>query len=440
MATITFFADHSEEPVLWVPPQSEAFTVEVGEGVRVVRSRTVKNAVEGALLHIPFVFFLIVAILIMLSALLPSIGDEPGVSSDAVAQCDYRYLEAYTGDGTLYCMDEMMPYTLVLDSIEQGEENHIRETFEGSQTYEYRWHEERDLVVIGFLDEGRYDCVLFMPETSLPEQWSVSDLKVDDPESYFPSWCGEEASTAERNYTEGEDPFDGTWLFVLGEENPEEVIFRTKVVGLTSFYEEWMSPLWFPSDWGEDEGGVHLMGLIVVGPLLLLTLFIAGHRNQMVIFDTDEKKLTRKRNAKIPSPFKRVWRGLDVGRVRFDHLVRTREHSSGGGEDGPVHTWTTSHPGVDMMVPTDSGDIVAIFFEYGPNPHLHNFLILDLLDNLGVPQETYLVPEAETSPTEDVPREADDDEGGHSVEEDKKGETNSGAFWSFDGQNSEESP
>ena len=79
MATITFFADHSEEPVLWVPPQSGAYTVEVGEGVRVVRSRTVKNAVEGALLHIPFVFILVVAILVVLGALLPSIGDEPGV-------------------------------------------------------------------------------------------------------------------------------------------------------------------------------------------------------------------------------------------------------------------------------------------------------------------------------------------------------------------------
>jgi hypothetical protein len=262
---------------------------------------------------------------------------------------------------------------------------------------------------------------------------------VDDPESYYPQWCGEEASTAERNYTDGEDPFDGTWLFVLGEENPEEVIFRTKVVGLTSYYEEWVSPA-SHFDWDEGDGNGHLMGLIVVGPILLLMWVIAGHRNQMVIFDIDENKLTRKRNGKIPSPFTRVWRGLNLGRVRFDHNVRTREHSSGGGEDGPVNTWTTSHPGVDMMVPTDSGDIVAIFFEYGPNPHLHKSLILDLLDNLGVPQEIYLVPDAETSATEDVPSEADDADDGHSFEEDKNGETNSGAFWSFDGQNSEESP
>ena len=440
MASITFFADHSEEPILWVPPQSEAFTVEVGEGVRVVRSRSVKSAIEGALLYVPFVFFLIVAVVMVLSPVLDDMVNDQISSSDPLNFCEYGYREAYTGDGTLYCMDEMMSHTHALDSIEQGEENHIRETFEGLETYEYRWHEERGLVVLGFLDEGWYDCVLFMPETALPELWSVSDLMVDDPESYYPPWCGEEASTAERNYTEGEDPFDGTWLFVLGEENPEDVIFRTKVVGLTSFYEEWMSPLWLSSDWGEDEGSGHLMGLIVVGPILLLMLFITGHRNQMVIFDTGENKLTRKRNGKIPSPFKRVWRGLDLGRVRFDHHVRTREHSSGGGEDGPVQTWTTSHPGVDMMVPTDSGDIVAIFFEYGPVPHLHNSLILDLLDNLGVPQETYLVPEAETSPAEDVPREADDDDGGHSLAEDKNGKTNSGGFWSFDGQNSEESP
>jgi len=439
MVSITFFADHSEEPVLWVPPQSEAFTVEVGEGVRVVRSRSLKNTVEGVLLNIPFVFFLVIALLISLSAVLPSFDDVQGVSNDDRADCDYRYVEAYTGDGALYCVEDDMPYTFTFDSIEQGEENHILETFEGSETYEYRWHEERGFVVLGFLDDGWYDCVLFIPDTSLPEQWSVRDLMVDDPESYYPQWCGEEASTAERNYTEGEDPFDGTWLFVLGEENPEEVIFRTKVVGLTSYYEEWVSPA-SHFDWDEGDGNGHLMGLIVVGPILLLMWVIAGHRNQMVIFDIDENKLTRKRNGKIPFPFTRVWRGLNLGRVRFDHNVRTREHSSGGGEDGPVNTWTTSHPGVDMIVPTDSGDVIAIFFEYGANPHLHKSLILDLLDNLGVPQEIYLVPEAETSATEDVPRKLDDVDDGHSLEDDKNGETNSGAFWSFDGQNSEESP
>jgi len=439
MVSITFFADHSEEPVLWVPPQSEAFTVEVGEGVRVVRSRSLKNTVEGVLLNIPFVFFLVIALLISLSAVLPSFDDVQGVSNDDRVDCDYRYVEAYTGDGALYCVEDDMPYTFTFDSIEQGEENHILETFEGSETYEYRWHEERGFVVLGFLDDGWYDCVLFIPDTSLPEQWSVRDLMVDDPESYYPQWCGEEASTAERNYTDGEDPFDGTWLFVLGEENPEEVIFRTKVVGLTSYYEEWVSPA-SHFDWDEGDGNGHLMGLIVVGPILLLMGMIAGHRNQMVIFHIGECKLTKKRNSKIPSPFKRVWHGLDLGRISFNHHVRTRQHSSGGGEDGPVQTWTTSHPGVDMIVPTDSGDVIAIFFEYGANPHLHKSLILDLLDNLGVPQEIYLVPEAETSATEDVPRKLDDADDGHSLEEDKNGETKSGAFWSFDGQNSEESP
>lgn len=249
MVSIIFFADHSEEPVLWVPPQSEAFTVEVGEGVRVVRSRSVKSAIEGAL---PYVVF---AILIVLGP--------------------------------------------VLDVIANG----------------------------------------------------------------------------------------------------------------------WM----------------------VVGPILFIQWIIFGHRNQMVIFDLDENKLTRKRNGKIFFPFTRVWRGLNLGRVQFDHNVRDREHSSSSA-DAVADTWTTSHPGVDMIVPTDSGDIVAIFFEYGPNPQLHKSLILDLLDNLGVPQEIYLVPEAETSATEDVPRKHDDADDGYSLVENKNGETNSGAFWSFDGQNSEELP
>ena len=441
MASITFFADHSEEPVLWVPPQSGAYTVEVGEGVGVVRTRSVKNAFEGALLHIPFVFVLIVAVVMILSSVLPDVGDQQSSSSDPLDFCEYGSREAYTGDGTLYCKDDMMPYSIVLDSIEQGEENHILETFEGTETYEYRWHQERGLVVFGFLDDGWYDCVLLMPETSLPEQWSASDLMVEDPESYHPPWCGEEASTAERNYTEGEDPFNGTWLFVLGEESPEEVIFRTKVVGLTSFYEEWRSPLWFSSDWGEDDGSGHLAALIVLGPILLLTWFIAGHRNQMVIFDTGERTLTRKRNGKIPSPFKRVWQGLDIDGISFDHHVRTREHSSGGGEDEPVQHWTTSHPGVDMMVPTDSGEIVAVFFEYGQKPSLHDFLILELLENLGVPREAYLSPEGKALPPEAVPVGSFvHDQGKPPSQDDGDGETNTGVFWSFDGQNAEESP
>ena len=81
MASITFFADHSEEPVLWVPPQNGAYTVEVGEGVGVVRTRSVKNAFEGALLHIPFVFVLIVAVVIVLSSVLPDVGDQQSSSS-----------------------------------------------------------------------------------------------------------------------------------------------------------------------------------------------------------------------------------------------------------------------------------------------------------------------------------------------------------------------
>jgi hypothetical protein len=441
MATIQFFADYSEEPVLWVPPKIGAYTVEVGEGVRVVRTRSVKNALQGGLLYIPFVFVLFSVILMTLSTVLPEIVNEQSTSSASSDFCDYGYREALTGDETVYCVEEMMPLTMRFDKIETGDENHVRETYEGSQTNEYRWHEDRGVVVLGFLDDGWYDCVLFIPESSLPAQWSFSDLMVDDPESYHPSWCGEEASTAERNYTEGEDPFDGTWLFVVGEESPEVAIFRIKVVGLTSFYEEWMSPLWFSSEWGQDEGIGDLMGLVVALPILFLMWFIAGHRNQMVIFDADGKKLIRKRSGAIPTPFKRVWQGLDLGRVRFDHHVRTREHSSGGGEDGPRQTWTTTHPGVDMMVPTDSGDIVAIFFEYGSEPHLHNFLILELLENLGVPREAYLQPETETPPPEDAPEGSlVPDEGGPLSQEVVDQKTNSGAFWSFDGQNSEESP
>ena len=59
-------------------------------------------------------------------------------------------------------------------------------------------------------------------------------------------------------------------------------------------------PLWLSSDWDEGEGSFNLMGLIVVLPILLLTWFIAGHRNQMVIFDLDEKKLTRNATARFP--------------------------------------------------------------------------------------------------------------------------------------------
>lgn len=441
MASITFFADHSEEPVFWVPPQSGAYSVEVNEGVRVVRSRSVKNAVEGAILHIPFVFVLIGVVFMVLSTVLPDIMNEQSTSSASSDFCEYGYREVYTGDGTLYCVEEMMPFTMRFDKIETGDENHVRETYEGSQTNEYRWHEERGVIVLGFLDDGWYDCVLLIPESSLPAQWSFSDLMVEDPQSYHPPWCGEEASTAERNYTEGEDPWNGTWLFVLEEENPGDVIFRIKMVRLTSFYEEWMSPLWLSSDWSEDEGSGTLMGLIVAGPILLFMWFIAGHRNRMVIFDTDGKTLTRKRNGKIPSPFKRVWQGLDLRGVSFDHHVRTRQHSSGGGDDGPVQHWTTSHPGVDMMVPTDSGDIVAIFFEYGSNPDLHNFLILELLENLGIPREAYLSPESEALPPEDVSvGSLVHDEGGPLSQDGVEQNTNSGTFWSFDDQNSEESP
>ena len=94
-----------------------------------------------------------------------------------------------------------------------------------------------------------------------------------------------------------------------------------------------------------------------------------------------------------------------------------------------------------MMVPTDSGDIVAVFFEYGQKPNLHDFLILELLENLGVPREAYLSPEGKALPPETVPVGSFvHDQGKPPSQDDGDGETNTGVFWSFDGQNAEESP
>ena len=160
----------------------------------------------------------------------------------------------------------------------------------------------------------------------------------------------------------------------------------------------------------------------------------------MVIFGTDGKTLTRKRKGKIPSPFKCVWQGLDLRRASFYHCVRNRHHSSGGGDDGPRRHWTTEHPGVDMMVPADSGSIVAIFFEYGDKPHLHDSLILELLENLGIPREAYVSPASEALLPEDVSGGSlVHDEGGPLSQDGVEQNMNSGTFWSFDGQNSEES-
>ena len=80
MASNTFVAENSEQPVLWVPKQSGAYTVKVSEGVRVVRSRSVENAVVGAFVQFPFVLVLVIIFLI---TILPGIENTQSTSSDS---------------------------------------------------------------------------------------------------------------------------------------------------------------------------------------------------------------------------------------------------------------------------------------------------------------------------------------------------------------------
>lgn len=277
------------------------------------------------------------------------------------------------GDGSRYCIDPMFPDSSSLDSVELGEDQHIRETFDGV-VEEYRWEAVEQHVVYGWIEEGGiYGCTLVISETNLPENWSSLDLVVDDVEAFYPNWCGQQATNENRNYTEGEHPQDGLWMFdVSTSEAATGTITAHQVQGVTYSYTEWEAEARLLSSFVDDDES-NMPFCMVCLMILLLPLFIItlDYRPVGIEVDRTERLVVRKRLGNGPVLSKKSYEGVDFSSLQLSPITREAVHSHSDEHSSSGSSYTY-HPGFDLTVNTRSGNRVVMFIE-GPeeaNPNL----------------------------------------------------------------------
>ena len=173
-------------------------------------------------------------------------------SGSQTSKCaDLGYGVIYLGDGSVYChtttinscdgfgyCTNMTPVTISI-----GDNQHIlKYTTYGSDAHSetnrtvIRWEEVGNFVVYGEISavhiegvkELHYACSRMVPASSLPSNWSLSDLRsVYD--FQLPSWCGLPAIDSDRNYTNGSHPFAGEWM-IEADSDPYDKIIAQRIV------------------------------------------------------------------------------------------------------------------------------------------------------------------------------------------------------------------
>lgn len=175
-------------------------------------------------------------------------------SGSQTSKCaDLGYGVIYLGDGSVYC------HTTTINSCDRfgyctnltpvtiriGDYQHILiyTTYEPDSNSEtnqsrtvIRWEEVENFVVYGEIStvytdgdkEQHYTCRRMVPASSLPTNWSLSDLRsVYD--FQLPSWCGLPAIDSDRNYTNGSHPFAGEWM-IEADSDPYDKIIAHRIV------------------------------------------------------------------------------------------------------------------------------------------------------------------------------------------------------------------
>ena len=339
------------------------------------------------------VSFLVLASLpISLSIYLLS-GAEETYASEVLDECWEYQVEIQVGANPLYCL-ETLDYTTII-SLEVSEDQHIREEIQDieddatTDVYTYRWEEVDSSIVYGFISCETYDCFRFIPESNLEENWTVESLPGLHRFSY-PLWCGDDyTDEEERTFEEGAHPFDGVWMYDADDPyTMKESLPRVKVEDNKFSYQLLESKAKVVSDRAEWDVGIPFEMLCCSLPLGLVLLFAADRRRKVFVIDRVNQRITRKRAGSLPS-FSTTWSNVDFNSVQLVRRVRFKEHSSGGGEDGPVRTWTTSHPGVNLALRMEQSIQTLFFFEDGDDVSVHENVLKDLMNAMGVDLEEH---------------------------------------------------
>lgn len=369
------------EPILWVKNKRDSHRV-----VSDQHGTRFESASGSAGRVIAGVFLLVLASLpISLSIYLLS-GAEETHSPEVSDECWEYQVEIQVGANPLYCL-ETLDYSTII-SLEVSEDQHIREEIQDIEddatTYvdTYRWEEVDSSIVYGFIWDGRYNCVRFIPEFNLEEDWTVESL----PGLYrfsYPEWCGDDyTDEEERTFEEGAHPFDGAWMYDADDPyTMKEFLPRVKVEDNKFSYQLLESKAKVVSDRADslDVDAIPLGALCCSLPLGLVLLFAADRRRKVFVIDRPNQRITRKRAGSLPS-FGTTWSRVDFNSVQLVRSVRIKKHTSGGGEDGPVKHWTTSHPGVNLVLRMEQSIQTLFFFEDGDDLSVHQNVLKDLMN------------------------------------------------------------
>lgn len=372
------------EPILWVKNKRDSHRV-----VSDQHGTRFESASGSAGRVIAGVFFLLLASLpISLSIYLLS-GAEETYASEVSDECWEYQVEIQVGANPLYCL-ETLDYSTII-SLEVSEDQHIREEIQDIEddatTYvdTYRWEEVDSSIVYGFISDGRYNCFRVIPEFNLEENWTVESL----PGLYrfsYPLWCGDDYTDEEsRTFEEGAHPFDGVWMYDADDPyTMTEFLPRVKVEDNKFSYQLLESKAKVVSDRADslDVDAIPLGALCCCLPLGLVLLFAADRRRKVFVIDRPNQRISRKRAGSLPS-FGTTWSRVDFNSVQLVRSVRIKKHTSGGGEDGPVKHWTTSHPGVNLVLRMEQSIQTLFFFEDGDDLSVHQNVLNDLMNVMG---------------------------------------------------------
>ena len=379
--------DHGE-PILWVKNKRDSHRVVSDQhGTRFESaSGSAGRVIAGVIL------LLLASLPISLSIYLLS-GAEETYASEVLDECWEDQVEIQVGANPLYCLETLDDSTII--SLEVSDDQHIREEIQDieddTNTFvdTYRWEEVDSSIVFGFVYDGTYHCFRSIPESNLEEDWTVESL----PGLYrfsYPLWCGDDyTDEEERTFEEGAHPFDGVWMYDADDPYMmTEFLPRVKVEDNKLTYQLLESKAKVVSDRADSITTIPFEMLCCSLPLSLLILFAADRRRKVFVIDRSSQRITRKRAGSLPS-FSTTWSNVDFNSVQLVRKVRLRKHTSGGGEDGPVRTWTTSHPGVNLVLRMEQSIQTLFFFEDGNDVSVHENVLKDLMKVMGADLEEH---------------------------------------------------
>ena len=376
-------------PILWVRNDRDSYRVVSDEqGTRL-------EPTDGPAARIVLSVIFLVAASLFLGASVSIIQNHTETSSviDGEETCRSDQIEVKIGDNPLYCKWIGFPDSNELFKLEVSEDQHIREEtrFEDDVWVEtYRWEDVDESIVYGFIEEGTYFCVRFIPEFSLEEDWKVEDLYGS---FSYPEWCDTEVTDEEnRTYEEGAHPYDDVWMYHASDiGDMANFLHMHKVEENAWSYQEFESRASVAADLAYDawhEQTEYPLELVCCSlPIGFVFLFAADQRRSVFVIDRSSQRITRKRAGSLPSLLT-TWSDVDFNSVQLLRSVRIQKHSSGNGEEGHVSHWTTQHHGVNVMLTMEGHTQTLFFFEDDNDLTVHEEVLKDLMGAMGVDSDS----------------------------------------------------